>query len=100
MLDEFLALWLAALIVTAVWALVALALLPELFGGSLALMTLQAPDVGHTVVASGAVALAWAVIRTILVAATLSVAAEPPTSSSALPVPATAGGAPSRRWAR
>ena len=48
------------------WAGLALVLVPALLAGSLSLLTLQIPDVGYTVVASGSVALAWAVVRTVL----------------------------------
>ena len=48
------------------WAALTLLLLPRLLGGSLALMTLQLPDVAALLLVSGAVALAWAALRTAL----------------------------------
>jgi membrane protease YdiL (CAAX protease family) len=49
------------------WAALTLLLLPRLLGGSLALVTLQMPDVASVLLASGGVALAWAALRTALI---------------------------------
>jgi hypothetical protein len=54
-----------------VWAGVALVGLPTVLGGSLAMLQLQIPDIAYVLMVSGGVALAWAVLRSLLVSAAL-----------------------------
>jgi CubicO group peptidase (beta-lactamase class C family) len=48
------------------WAVFALLVLPSVLVGSLAMFTLQIPDVAYLLIASGAVALIWTVVRTVM----------------------------------
>jgi hypothetical protein len=48
------------------WAAFALLILPNVLSSSLAMLTLQIPDVAYLLIASGAVAVTWTVVRTLL----------------------------------
>ena len=49
------------------WGLFTLMGVPKLFGAPLSYLIYVAPDFGYTLLVSGVVALAWGVVRTLLV---------------------------------
>jgi hypothetical protein len=56
------------LVLNLVWALITLVLLPKMiFGLPLLIFATGLPDMGYTLLASGLIAIAWAILRTVLV---------------------------------